>query len=283
VVAAVWGHAGIVSIGDTRFPYFYFPPDNTKLNLIAFKPLGLCSWSNRLGQSQLDALLANYQGTKDVADIVATMTALHNATVERERERQRASGVHEEMDTFTTAPGSNIFGLSRDYGRKDGRLGLKPKANKVYSPYGINGPGLLDANGYNPHNHVLVRLYVIERGGVVQRLRKPIPYKGMGNYKGMGKVLSTGDTTELHTSAVSGVPSQFTSDLLLHNPIVTLDQIVSEIKTAVGMILGADTFDEITVNLVDNNCNALSIDGLVGAEVISSPIGDVEMEDAPPG
>ena len=151
-------------------------------------------------------------------------------------------------------------------------------AIKVYTPYGEGGPGLMEGNGvYHPHNYVLVRLYVIERGGVLRRLRKPIPYKGRG------KVLSTGDTTELHTSAVSGVPSQFTSDLLIHNPIVTLEQIVSEIKTAVGMILGADTFDEITVNLVDNNCNALSQEGVSGEDVISSPIGDVKMEDAPPG
>jgi hypothetical protein len=235
-------------------------------------------WGNRLGDSQVDALLAGYRGHEDVTEIKRHMTDLHNASVESERGRQRALGVKKDLRTLRTAPGSNIFGLSIDHGRRS----TTKKANKYYTPYGKDGPGLLDANGvYHPHNHVLVRLYVIERGGVVQRLRKPIPYKGMGNYKGMGKVLSTGDTTELHTSAVSGVPSQFTSDLLIHNPIVTLEQIVSEIKTAVGMILGADTFDEITVNLVDNNCNALSIDGVMGAEVISSDlVEDAEMEEA---
>jgi len=266
VVAAVWGHGGIVSRGDTNFPSAYRPPDGTELNLIAFKPKGLCSWSNRRGQSQLDALLANYRGTKDVADIVATMTDLHNASVARERGRQRATGVHEEMDTLTTEQGSTIFGVSRDYGR------LKTKGNKVYTPYGASGTlVLLDETGYNPHDTVLVRLYLVESpDGVVHKFRTPIPYTTWA--------VAPWRTTEHHTSTVSGVQPPFTSDLLFPGPIVTLEQIVSGIKTVVSQLPSVSPLDEITVNLVDNNCNAHSQPGVWGEDVISSPI-EREMED----
>ena len=261
VVAAVWGHGGIVSRGEPG--YVYRPPDGTELNLIAFKPQGCSVWTNALHLSDLDALIAEkVANEEDVAGVVHRMTDLHNATVAE----AQATGRQEAMDATTTDHGHTIFGVSRDYGR------LKTKGNKFYTPYGASGTlVLLDETGYNPHDTVLVRLYLVESpDGVVHKFRTPIPYTTWA--------VAPWRTTEHHTSTVSGVQPPFTSDLLFPGPIVTLEQIVSGIKTVVSQLPSVSPLDEITVNLVDNNCNAHSQPGVWGEDVISSPI-EREMED----
>jgi hypothetical protein len=259
VVAAVWGHGAIVSKGEPG--YVYMPPDNTELNLIAFKPQGCSVWGSYRTISQIDTLITEkVDAGEDVFGVVHPMTDFHNSTVAE----ARALGDARSVDALTTDHGNTIFGVSRDYGRT-----TTTKGNKVYSPYGLTGGlGVMDVTGYNPHNHVLVRLYLIKSpDGGVRKFRTPISYFGLF------------PTTAPVAGPVSNLPTGFTSDLLF-NANVTLDQIVQSIKTIVGSIIGS-TCEEFTVNLVDNNCNVNTLPGVPGEDVISSPI-EREMEDAPP-
>jgi len=216
VIAAVWAHAGIIPINAIDNQATYTPPKKTNLNLVAFKPHGLCSWGSTEWRSKIDAgiteLVTRDGGINDIKDFNKKLTAIHNygATFANSEEAK------------VTKLGRSLYGLSTDYGKN------KSKGNKFYTPM---NDALVDTSHYNK---VFVRLYAVESENDNIQI----------NFRS-----SAGD----HTQEVNA-SLPIASDITFDYPTVRLDEIVKRISDEVRTFIPGRK--DVVVNLIDNNCNA---------------------------
>ena len=232
VIAAVWAHGGIIPINAPQNQATYAPPTDTNLNLVAFKPHGLCSWGSSNGRSKIDAgiteLVTRDRGINNMRDFTMKLTELHNYGATHANSK-------EAKVTKIGKSGQSLYGLSIDYGKK------KSKGNKFYTP--MNG-ALIDA-AYN--DKVFVRLYTVQSNND----NIQIDFRS-----------SAGD----HTREVKSSCLPIASDIIFDKPMVRLDEIVKRISDEVRTFM---PIRNVVVNLIDNNCNALP-PGVPGKEIISS-------------
>ena len=286
VTAGVWGHAGII---DKKFPESkYTDPMGTKLNLIAFRPHGFCSWGSIATRSRIDAKISNMirdrSGDGSPKELMKLMTKNHNDAVrevralrnnrkvandrETDPETKKKLKANQESDIIDPI-GKNIYGLTSDYGASGQR------GNKFYQPMGVNeitnhlGDRSIEDVALlgNKYTKILVRVYNID-----------IVYNGQVYSKEFRAASKNNTQTTMNSS--NNILKQFkgrnttfykSGDILMQNDTSSLQQVVTEISHNVAQIVDMDYIIKeiadktaqtvnrndivVEVSLIDNNCN----------------------------
>jgi hypothetical protein len=269
VTAGVWGHAGII---DKKFAESkYTDPVGTKLNLIAFRPHGFCSWGSIDTRSRIDVKITNMirdrSGDGSPKELLKLMTKNHNDAIREVRAYRKLNANHE--PDIIDPIGKNIYGFTSDYGASGQR------GNKFYQPMGVNkiknhlgdlvieDVALLD----NKYTKILARVYNID-----------ITFNGQVYSKEFRTAIKNDTQTTMNSS--KNILKQFkgrnttfykSGDILIKNDSSSLQQVVTEISHNVAKIVDIDyiikeiadkTGQTVNINdivmdvsLIDNNCN----------------------------